>query len=143
LKEYAIEAAIEEKTMNWWGSRSNVSPRLRLEVEAMRATFGDTFKLIVPQFGPLYWEGLVEVNLATLRSPDHTLKILYPNEYPNRPAEAYCIRPRIFSEKHQYEDGQLCLFNPKDGTQYALHRRDGGGVGGSMAVCLLHMARHR
>lgn len=102
----------------WWGTRSNVSPRLRLEVEAMRATFGSTFKLVVPQYGLLYWEGIVEVNLAGLKTPEHTLKILYPKDYPNRPAEAYVLSPRIYSEKHQYEDGQLCLFNPKDGEQY-------------------------
>ena len=102
----------------WWGSKNNVSARLRLEVEAMRATFDNTFKLIIPSTSALYWEGDVELNLATLESPFHRLKILYPNEYPNRPAEAYVLRPRIYSEKHQYEDGQLCLFNPKDGTQY-------------------------
>ena len=102
----------------WWGTRSNVSPRLRLEVEAMRAAFDNTFKLVVPQFDPLYWEGTVELNLATLRVPDHTLKIMYPNDYPNRPAEAYVLKPRIYSQKHQYEDGQLCLFNPKDGERY-------------------------
>lgn len=102
----------------WWGTRNNVSPRLRLEVEAMRAAFGNTFKLVVPQFGLLSWEGLVEINLSTLKSPEHTIKIMYPNEYPNRPAEAYVLKPRIYSEKHQYEDGQLCLFNPKDGEQY-------------------------
>ena len=102
----------------WWGSKNNVSARLRLEVEAMRATFDNNFKLIVPPVGALYWEGDVELNLSTLESPFHRLKILYPSEYPNRPAEAYILRPRIYSEKHQYEDGQLCLFNPKDGTQY-------------------------
>jgi len=103
----------------WWGSRSNVSPRLRLEVEAMRATFGDTFKLRVPSDNALlYWEGTVELNMATLRQQDHTLKIVYPNDYPNRPAEAYVLKPRVYSEKHQYEDGQLCLFNPKDGEHY-------------------------
>jgi ubiquitin-protein ligase len=103
---------------DWWGTRNNVSPRLRLEVEAMRATFQNTFKLVVPQHGLLYWEGLVEVNLDRLRQREHMLKILYPKDYPNRPAEAYCLRPRIYSEKHQYEDGQLCLFNPKDGEHY-------------------------
>lgn len=102
----------------WWGTRSNVSPRLRLEVEAMRATFDSTFKLVVPNVGLLYWEGTVDLNLATLRQPDHVLKIVYPADYPNRPAEAYVLKPRIYSEKHQYEDGQLCLFNPKDGEQY-------------------------
>lgn len=102
----------------WWGNRQNVSPRLRLEVAAMRAAFEDTFKLVVPNAGLLYWEGDVEINLARLRTPIHTLKIVYPNEYPNRPAEAYVLKPRIYSEKHQYEDGQLCLFNPKDGAQY-------------------------
>jgi len=104
--------------MAWWGTRDNVSARLRLEVEAMRAAFGDTFKLVVRDPTLLYWEGEVEINLATLQSPYHRLKILYPGEYPNRPAEAYCLNPRIYSNKHQYEDGQLCLFNPKDGEQY-------------------------
>ncbi|MBI1256613.1 MAG: hypothetical protein GC204_04020 [Chloroflexi bacterium] len=102
----------------WWGTRKDVSPRLRLEVEAMRAAFDTTFKLTVPQFDPVYWEGTVELNLASLRSPEHTLKIVYPNDYPHRPAEAYVLKPRIYSQKHQYEDGQLCLFNPKDGESY-------------------------
>ncbi len=102
----------------WWGTRNNVSPRLRLEVEAMRATFDNTFKLVVPKMGVLYWEGTVEINLAVLKNRDHSLKILYPKDYPNRPAEAYVLSPRVYSEKHQYEDGQLCLFNPKDGEQY-------------------------
>ncbi|MEP7291421.1 MAG: hypothetical protein ABI835_06535 [Chloroflexota bacterium] len=102
----------------WWGTRNNVSPRLRLEVEAMRAAFDDTFKLRVPPMDKVYWEGTVELNLASLRTPDHTLKIEYPNDYPNRPAEAYVLKPRIYSQKHQYEDGQLCLFNPKDGESY-------------------------
>ena len=91
----------------WWGTRNNVSPRLRLEVEAMRATFDNTFKLVVPHNGMLYWEGQVELNLATLRQQEHWLKIVYPGDYPNRPAEAYVLKPRIYSEKHQYEDGQL------------------------------------
>ena len=105
--------------MAWWGTRSNVSPRLRLEVEAMRATFGSTFRLIVPTGADLlYWMGEVDINLATLRQPTHTLRILYPADYPSRPAEAYVLQPKIYSEKHQYEDGQLCLFNPKDGEHY-------------------------
>ncbi len=103
----------------WWGTKRNVSPRLVWEVEAMRATFGTTFKLVVPQFNTLlFWEGVVEINMSVVKSTYHTLKILYPKEYPNRPAEAYVLKPRIYSEKHQYEDGQLCLFNPKDGAQY-------------------------
>lgn len=84
----------------------------------MRAAFGDTFRLVVPQNGVLYWVGIVEVNLANLRQREHELKILYPTDYPNRPAEAYVLKPNIYSEKHQYEDGQLCLFNPKDGEHY-------------------------
>jgi len=84
----------------------------------MRAAFENTFKLVVPPQGLLYWEGWVEINLAQLRTPHHRLKIVYPADYPNRPAEAYVQEPRIYSEKHQYEDGQLCLFNPKDGEHY-------------------------
>jgi len=103
---------------NWWGSRDHVSNRLRLEVEMMRATFADTFRLVVPKRELLYWIGDVEINLAGIPERIHTLKILYPEEYPNRPAEAYVLKPTVYSEKHQFEDGQLCLFNPKDGVTY-------------------------
>ncbi|GIV80891.1 MAG: hypothetical protein KatS3mg051_0245 [Anaerolineae bacterium] len=33
----------------WWGTPERVSARLRLEVEMMRAAFGDTFRLVVPR----------------------------------------------------------------------------------------------
>jgi len=104
--------------MNWWGTPDKVSPRLRLEVEMMRATFADTFRLVVPKRGLLYWLGDIEINMTGVPQRLHTLKILYPLEYPNRPAEAYVENPLVYSEKHQYEDGQLCLFNPKDGITY-------------------------
>ena len=102
----------------WWGTRNRVSNRLRLEVEMMRATFADTFRLTVPRRDVLYWVGDVEINLAGIPQRTHTLKIVYPEDYPNRPAEAYVLKPSVYSEKHQYEDGQLCLFNPKDGVTY-------------------------
>ena len=103
---------------NWWGTPRRVSNRLRLEVELVRATFADTFKLVVPKRGPLYWMGDVEINLAGIPERVHTLKIIYPLDYPSRPAESYVMKPVVYSEKHQYEDGQLCLFNPKDGVTY-------------------------
>ncbi|MFN8530346.1 MAG: hypothetical protein U0670_17230 [Anaerolineae bacterium] len=88
----------------------------------MRLTFGDTFRLKPPKNDrdPLYWVGDVEVNLSTLPDDEraHTIKILYPHDYPNRAAEAYVLHPTIISKKHQYEDGQLCLFNPRDGEYY-------------------------
>jgi len=102
----------------WWGTRDNVSQRLTLEYEAMRAAFEDTFRLVVPQWGPIYWLGVIEINLKGLKQREHEMKILYPNEYPTKPPEAYVLRPNVYSEKHQFEDGQLCLFNPKDGTKY-------------------------
>ncbi len=104
--------------IEWWGSPNAVSNRLRLEVEMMRATFADTFKLVVPKRGLLYWIGDVEINLRGIPERVHTLRIVYPEVYPNRPSEAYVDRPTVYSEKHQYEDGQLCLFNPKDGITY-------------------------
>lgn len=103
---------------NWWGTSQRVSTRLRVEVEMMRAAFADTFRLVVPKVGLVYWEGDVEINLARIPQRVHTVKILYPADYPNRPAEAYVLQPVVYSEKHQYEDGQLCLFNPKDGITY-------------------------
>lgn len=102
----------------WWGTRKRVSPRLRLEVEAMRSTFGDTFRLVVPKTGLLHWIGEVDVNITGAPQPNHLLKIIYPLQYPLRPPEAYVLKPYIYSPKHQFEDGQLCLFNPKDGTTY-------------------------
>lgn len=84
----------------------------------MRAVFGSTFRLVVPEHGLLYWIGDVEINLTRLRERLHQVKIVYPANYPNEPAEAYIIEPRIYSKKHQYVDGQLCLFNPKDGESY-------------------------
>ena len=102
----------------WWGTPQNVSERLRLEVEMMHAAFADTFRLVVPRFGELYWIGSVEINLRGIPERWHMLKIVYPHAYPNLPAEAYVLRPEIYSEKHQFEDGQLCLFNPQDGTKY-------------------------
>lgn len=84
----------------------------------MRAAFADTFQLIVKPGNNLYWLGTVEVNLRGVNPREHTLKILYVQDYPLRPPEAYIVKPRIYSEKHQFEDGQLCLFNPKDGAGY-------------------------
>lgn len=102
----------------WWGTREKVSERLRMEVELMRATFADTFRLVVPKKGDLYWVGDVEINLRGIPQRQHTIKIVYVEGYPNRPSEAYVIKPNVYSEKHQFEDGQLCLFNPKDGVTY-------------------------
>lgn len=113
----------------WWGSRQNVSARLRLEVEGMRAVFGNTFRLIVPEHGGLlYWLGDIEINLTRLKERVHTVKIVYPADYPNQPAEAYITKPRIYSRKHQYVDGQLCLFNPKDGESYGWNPSKGTAV---------------
>lgn len=102
----------------WWGSPDRVSDRLRVEVEMMRAAFADTFRLVVPKRDNLYWLGDVEINLKGIPQRMHTLRLVYVEDYPNRPAEAYVDRPHVFSEKHQFEDGQLCLFNPKDGVTY-------------------------
>ncbi|MFC1960760.1 hypothetical protein ACFLYO_08620 [Chloroflexota bacterium] len=103
---------------DWWGSRTDVSKRLRVEVEAMRSTFGDSFRLIVPRKGALHWVGEVDINMTGVPKRTHLVKIIYPPDYPARPPEAYVLKPYIYSQKHQFEDGQLCLFNPKDGTTY-------------------------
>lgn len=102
---------------NWWGSDENVAPRLRLEVEVMQAFFENTFRL-ERDGNLLFWLGMVHVNLKGLPQREHVLKITYPRMYPSKPPEAYIISPQIYSPKHQFEDGQLCLFNPKDGVVY-------------------------
>lgn len=101
----------------WWGTENEVSPRLRLEVELMQATFQDTFRL-ERKGQNLFWLGSVVINLKGLPEPEHALKIIYPRRYPNQPPEAYVLSPKVYSPKHQFEDGQLCLFNPRDGNQY-------------------------
>ena len=113
----------------WWGTHQEVSPRLRLEVEAMKASFGKTFRLNVPTNNLLlYWQGAVILNMTTIPHPQHTLKIVYPQDYPYAPAEAYVLHPTIESPIHQYKDGQLCLFNPKDGTNYGWNPSKGTAV---------------
>jgi len=103
----------------WWGSRDHVSYRLKYEFKAMRQLFGETFELKVPKgFGTLYWVGTVELNMKGVPERSHSIKIAYLDNFPERAPEAYVLKPRIYSEKHQFEDGQLCLFNPKDGENY-------------------------
>jgi ubiquitin-protein ligase len=101
----------------WWGTENEVSPRLRLEVELMQATFQDTFRLERDR-DYLFWLGRCQVNMTGIQQREHVLKIIYPKDYPNIPPESYCLSPKIYSPKHQFEDGQLCLFNPKDGIGY-------------------------
>ncbi len=84
----------------------------------MRDTFGATFRLSVPEADNLYWEGMVELNMTSIPQREHLLRIVYPASYPGQAAEAYVQQPKIVSRKHQFEDGQICLFNPKDGKQY-------------------------
>jgi ubiquitin-protein ligase len=107
------------KMVAWWGTQQEISPRLWLEVQAMRESFGKTFTLVVPRWGgQIHWEGTVEINLSILKSREHTLRIVYPDNFPSQPPITYIVRPRILSPIHQYEDGRLCLFNPRDGTHY-------------------------
>jgi ubiquitin-protein ligase len=102
----------------WWKSSENLARRLQLETLAMQAAFGNTFQLKFPDDGPIYWIGKVEVNLTGVSYREHTLKIVYPDSYPSQPPEAYVMQPIIHSEKYQFEDGKLSLFNPKDGPNY-------------------------
>jgi hypothetical protein len=99
----------------WWGTRQNVSIRLRMEVKLMNEIFGEIFTLYVPIFGELYWQGTVELNLQGVSQRQHTLKIVYPEDYSNRPPEAYVLSLQIQSEIYQHKNGKLSLFNPKDG----------------------------
>jgi ubiquitin-protein ligase len=101
----------------WWGTEKEVSGRLRLEVELMQASFEDTFRLERDK-AILFWIGTIDINLLGISQREHTLKIVYPEKYPSLAPEAYVLSPYIYSQKHQFEDGQLCLFNPKDGIEF-------------------------
>src|SRR5687768_2160712 len=83
----------------------------------MQALFEDTFRL--ERDGELlFWLGAVHINLVGLPEKRHVVKIVYPGKYPSYPPEAYVVSPQVYSPKHQFEDGQLCLFNPKDGAGF-------------------------
>jgi len=103
----------------WWELSKNLARRLELETLVMQATFCDTFRLEGLQSGKqIYWLGTVELNLIGVPHREHTLKILYPDEYPNKPPEVYVLSPEIRSEIYQHKNGKLSLFNPKDGPNY-------------------------
>ncbi len=116
----------------WWGDRSALSDRFRLEVQAMKAQFGTSWKLVLPAVGsndPMYWKGQVLVNMTEL-APEkrlHTLHVLYPHGYPSVAAECYCVDPVIKHGGHSYGAsyveinkgaGKMCLFNPDEGKDY-------------------------
>jgi ubiquitin-protein ligase len=109
----------------WWGTRGNVSERLKVEVLTMQTAFGDTFKLTVPLVGELYWSGTIELNLTKLAHRAHTLKIIYPNNYPVSAPYVYIVEPRIWSPQYQLNDGKLSLFNPVDGHKYGWYPATG------------------
>src|SRR5947209_4955607 len=102
----------------WWGTREHITGRLQVEVKAMRDVFRDTFTLNVPKWGSLFWTGTVYLNMKRVEVREHTLKIIYPQEFPYKPPKVYVIQPRIKSDLYQYDDGQLSLFNPSDGPDY-------------------------
>jgi len=102
----------------WWGTREKVSARMMMEHDAMRTCFGTTFTLNVPQWGSLYWTGTITMNLKGVESREHSLKILYPAQFPIMPPEAHIIRPHIEYRAHQYPNGHLSLFDPRQGENY-------------------------
>ena len=108
---------------NWWGTRRATSKRLQFEVKAMQRAFGNTFHLELPQKGKyrgrICWVGSVEINLDTPANPrSHLLRIVHPRDYPASPPEAYCEVPKIKSKFHQFLDGELCLFQRRDGISH-------------------------
>lgn len=115
-------------TRQWWGTRKNVSPRLQAEANLMQKVFGKTFQLEFDPPNRLYWIGTVDINLTGIRYRAHTLKVIYPHEYPQYPPESYIVSPHIYSPKHQFEDGQLCLYNPKDGITYGWNPASGTAI---------------
>ena len=118
---------------NWWGTERVASKRLRFEVKAMQKAFGDTFRLNLPKSGKykgqICWLGNVEINLKTKANPRfHRLRIVYPEKYPNAPPEAYCEKPIIRSKIHQFMDGELCLFQRRDGKSHGWNPSRSTGV---------------
>lgn len=116
----------------WWGDRTKLSDRFRLEVQAMKGQFGTSWKLILPApeaTDPMYWKGQVIVNMAEIPEDKrlHTLHVVYPQGYPNEAAQCYCVDPVIKHGGHSYGPsmlavnkgaGRMCLFNPDEGREY-------------------------
>ncbi len=117
----------------WWGTPKATSQRLQFEFKVMRRVFGNTFQLDRPNSGrykgKICWVGDVDINIAVSENPGkHTLRVVYPDDYPNKPPEAYCERPKIRSKVHQYLDGELCLFNRNDGASHGWNPSKSTGV---------------
>lgn len=107
----------------WWGTKDVTTRRLQLEAQAMRKAFGDTFQLELSNRGKhkgkICWVGEVVINLDTPENPrEHLLRIVHPTDYPASAPEAYCDRPQIRSKVHQYIDGELCLYQQRDGVSH-------------------------
>ena len=102
----------------WWGTRTRVSARLQLEVAVMRDTFPDTFRLNVPTQGELYWEGVVELNLSSIPQRRTCCTLSTRRGIRTGRRKRMCASRRLSALKHQFKDGQLCLFNPRDGERY-------------------------
>lgn len=106
----------------------------------MSAAFEQTFRLDLPKRGKfkgkICWLGRVQINMKTAENPGaHLLRIVYPDKYPTAVPEAYCEKPIIEMTKdiremdrkfpkhkphklHQYFDGELCLFQKRDGVSH-------------------------
>lgn len=99
------------KPNRWYGYWYQDQPgRLVAEDDTVRSRF--------PQFklqklnGKLAWVG----KLVSNRGRNYEVAVVYPNDFPLQPPEAYVLRPKIKARKtrHMYLNGKLCLFYPKD-----------------------------
>ena len=129
----------------WWGTRDRVSTRLRLEVEMMRATFADTFRLVVPRNDLLYWVGDVEINLAGIPQRLHTLKSSTLKITPTVRRKRTCAAERLQREAPVRRRAVVPV-QPEGRGHLRVEPQhvDGGhgrGLGDSMALRVLHLAR--
>lgn len=115
-----------EKTLvrpqRWFGEAEpwyELNPaRLLLEKKAMEARFPGFLLVRVEKTNRLAWRGTLQTN----RGNSYEIALVYPDDFPAHPPKAYPITPpiEVWKDaeqrwlKHQYRDGEFCLYYPQD-----------------------------
>lgn len=90
-----------------WYQRS--PGRLIKEQTIMRASFPQA-RLVKVAGNRLAWVVTLKSNTGRI----YTVEIVYPDGFPADYPKAFVVDPSILNAPHQYNNGQLCLFNAND-----------------------------
>lgn len=127
-----------DKNIPWWGTRTQVSPRLKLEIEKLKQHFDmKSISLVMPEqvtqllsarsFGhdesSLGFQGTFTLNVEGIEPErlTHTIMVVTHDNYPNHAPDVFCLTQDKFKQKHSphtYGGGKMCLYNPSEGRNH-------------------------